>query len=334
MSSSRNINADFLKTISIFGVVYIHSSSLFNCISSYRMLFLWQFRFAVPFFVIIWAYFFEKSLNKNNESVIKFLFKKFYYTFRLFLVWSFIYFLFNCQWSTLTARDLLTKYFSGFGWSGQYFFLIMLQGIIFYPLIRICYKIRFLRYTVLICILTLYLIFEFNLLEGEGQDILYKLGYRPIIYWIPYIFLGIKLSRLNTQFNFNIFLSLLILSIIPIELYLLNLSSINREYITLGILFSSIISCSIILKNRPLKTPLIFERFFKYTGKNTLVVFITNPLIIFLLKIVIDPHLNGLCYNSIILKILIPIISTCLVFTICILIGHFIKKTMLRKILL
>lgn len=83
MEKNRYFNIDLLKAISIFGVVYIHSCSLlgFDYLSQ---IFQPLFRIAVPCFIIIWAYFFEKSFHVANRKSF-FIWRKFKKLFIVFI---------------------------------------------------------------------------------------------------------------------------------------------------------------------------------------------------------------------------------------------------------
>ena len=80
-TSKRLIGIDFLKSISIFGVVFIHSRND-NIISEITSE---LFRVAVPLFIVFFSYFLEKNLSsvstkKEYNDILK---QKF---FLLFLI--------------------------------------------------------------------------------------------------------------------------------------------------------------------------------------------------------------------------------------------------------
>ena len=96
----RNLNADILKSISIFGVVFIHASSIFGEFDI-MLFFRDMFRFAVPCFIILWAFFFEKSYDKKSEEQrLKYIY---YRSFSVFIDLS------------LNSFDLSYKVFKGVG---------------------------------------------------------------------------------------------------------------------------------------------------------------------------------------------------------------------------
>lgn len=63
---NRQTHLDVLKSFSIIGVIFIHGGMLIGCNSFVAETLAHLFRFCVPVFIIIWAYFLEKSLQKNS----------------------------------------------------------------------------------------------------------------------------------------------------------------------------------------------------------------------------------------------------------------------------
>ncbi|WP_363323170.1 acyltransferase [uncultured Maribacter sp.] len=329
---TRNINADLIKSISIFGVVYIHSCTVFGEIDS--LVFLRDiFRFAVPCFIILWAYFFEKSYAKKTpEQRKKYLINRFIHLLRVFIIWSLFYFILTVDLDTLNFKKFFSIYFSGHGWSGQYFFIILFQLIITYPILRKTYNIKFLKILVILTSITLYVLFEFHL--SNIPVILNKLGYRPIYFWVIYVFIGITLARNKIKSISSIFILSPLL--IGLELYILRLKNIiHLDYITLGTLTFSILLCISFLKLKNLNYSEKLNRLIDFIGKNTLVIFVSNPLLIIALKQLIQ--YSGIYIEIMLmpiwLKICISLLAVLTVFSGTLIISNLLHKTKLIKFL-
>lgn len=325
----RSFSADILKAISIFGVVFIHGSFLLGGTSEFSTTIAWIFRFCVPAFIIMWAYFFENSYSKRNKKdQKKYIYSRFKHLFIVYFIWSLIYFIFLANWETLTIKDLFIKHFSGYGFSGQYFFIILFQLLIFYPLIRWFYTQNKFRYVVLALVFGLYLIWGYY--SEILPSFINKFGNRPFIFWMPYVFLGIALARkemfkISRIFVFSIFL-------IPIEFYFLE--TINPKhpmYITPAVLISSSLTTIAFLGLRFNLMKSKLNDLMIFSGTNTITVFVANPLIIIGLGLITSPSPgNDL---SIYLKILFPLISTVIVFLLCLVLAFLINRSKLKGVL-
>jgi surface polysaccharide O-acyltransferase-like enzyme len=189
-SSSRQFTPDLLKAIAIFGVVYIHTYPMFaNPLADvFRSL----ARMAVPVFIILWAYFFEKAFAKTRPK-IPYILKKWGHLAVVFVSWSLIYLAFKESWTMPTVASWLVRHFSGGAWPGQYFFLILLQLIPFFWLLRKLYEIKWCRYSLLFVAILSYFILGYAF--EELPYVIRKLSLRPLLYHVPYVFLGIALAR-------------------------------------------------------------------------------------------------------------------------------------------
>ena len=123
--------ADSLKGIAIIGVVCIHVSRLFfgtdgGFINYY-------FHWAVPVFIIISTYFFIKSDIKKHNSYSNSCKKRFIGLFVPYIFFSLIYFFLTSE-PNISILKIITRHFTGYGWTGQYFFIIMLQLVFVFPL--------------------------------------------------------------------------------------------------------------------------------------------------------------------------------------------------------
>lgn len=321
---TRNLSADLLKSIAIFGVVYIHGHSLLGGTYFLSELIENLFRFCVPSFIIMWAYFFEKSYSKRDSKEQKaYLFGRFKHLFGVFLFWSVIYFLITVNWQTVSLKDLITKHFSGYGFAGQYFFIILFQLLLFYPVLQWTYNRKVARFIVLvICIVSYIIRGYFPLLLPEA---ILKLGDRPFLYWLPYVYVGIALAReqLPKLSIWGVFSLLLI----PIEFYWLEIIGTNHShYITLCVLVSSILTTISVIQSKFSTKHKRIEKLINFTGQNTLTIFVLNPLVIYLLEV---GQIGTKVTNSINTYTL-PIISCLLVFVFCLILSF--SKRWLNKL--
>lgn len=326
---NRSISADLIKSIAIFGVVFIHGSTLFGCTSDFLEI-LWSFfRFGVPCFIVIFAYFFETSYaKKTNQERKEYIYSRLKHLFIVFFLWSTLYFLISVDWKEITLQKLITKHFSGYGFAGQYFFIVLFQIIALYPLLRWMYSKKLIRYITIISIVFIY--FLLGYFPELAPSSFMKMGHRAFLFWIPYVFTGIALSR-NEIKKISPVCSLIIVLII-IEAYLLkNLNTVFSEYVRPMVLLSSIVFCiallqkSIEIKNNKL------NNIIKYIGKNTMTIFVSNPLVIIIFSKVVSFNFKP---NPTIFQIIVtPFLSTIFVFSICILLTEIINRSKLKGIL-
>ena len=321
---NRSLSADLIKALSMFGVVFIHGSGLLGTKSDFQMYVANIFRFCVPCFIIIWAYFFEKSYcKKASNEQIKYIINKFWQLFTVYTSWSLLYFFVLVDWENLTLRDLVTKHFWGYGWSGQYFFIILFQLLLLYPIIRWIYSNKIILHISIIIISILYIIYGYfdYLISG----LISKLGDTPFILWMPYVFLGIALTRQKTR-RFNI-LWIFILLLIPLESSYFGFE--RSAYINPSVLIASIILCLTILP-KSIKVNYIFDKIISLIGKNTMIIFVTNPIVILFLNPIIP---NDIFSNTIFWKATLPFISTSIIISISLILDWIIEKVKLNGIL-
>jgi surface polysaccharide O-acyltransferase-like enzyme len=319
-SSNRLYSIDFLKAISIFGVVYIHCSfrsGLFGCSSDISEILRGLFRFGVPCFIILWAYFIEKALQKSDKlEQYNYFKKKIVHLFVVFIIWSLGYFFYSVNWQTLTFIDLFTKYFSGYGWAGQYYFVVLFQLLLLFPILRQIYNIKTLKIGVIILTLFIYIIFAYL----KMPSIIDKLGYRLFLYWVIYVFVGIALARNSIQ-KISIWWLLLVV-LMPLEELIMKSLGVFQDlndYIRPTIIFvSTIISIIAIQTNIKQNNKII-----SFIGKNTMTVYVANPLV----AEIIHKTIPDLCFSncSVFGKIVIPLFATIVVLCFCLLIDKIIR---------
>jgi fucose 4-O-acetylase-like acetyltransferase len=323
---NRDYSADLIKSISIIGVVFIHGATLFGENSNFVLHTSNIFRFCVPCFIILWAYYFEKSCVKKNEDQRReYTIKRFIHLFKVFIFWSLLYFFINANWEELTFKKVLTSYFLGFGWSGQYYFIILLQLLVLHPLIRKLYLIKIIRFIIILSCAFMYMTWGY--FSDIIPDNILKISDRPFIYWVPYVFVGIGLAK-NEIKTVKLYFALSVI-FIAIELSYLEIFKIKHSsYLNPSVILGSILFFLSIFKNEFIEKKRILEKTIHYIGSKTLTVFVANPLVIFILKFLIPAYIFeitkqlGIFFS--------PLLSTFIILLFCLLIAESIKKIKLN----
>ncbi len=327
-TSKRLIGIDFLKSISIFGVVFIHSRND-NIISEITSE---LFRVAVPLFIVFFSYFLEKNLSsvstkKEYNDILK---QKFFLLFLPYAFFTILYFFILNDLSLIKPRELITGYWSGYGWSGQYFFIVLFQLILVFPLLQ---KIVNLKLIYIITIsLFLYLIMSYIF---WNLSFVSKLSDRIFIYWLPYAILGILLYR-NIDLFKNIANKLILFTIflIPTEFFIFNYFNIvHSSYVLVSVLVSSsLIAIYFIVNENIIKKylPDYLKKLSIYISNKTLGIFVLNPLFIFLLK----PFYHYIQVENIFIDSIIIFLFSIIIFILCILTIEILSKTFLKKVII
>lgn len=327
-TSKRLIGIDFLKSISIFGVVFIHSRND-NIISEITSE---LFRVAVPLFIVFFSYFLEKNLSsvstkKEYNDILK---QKFFLLFLPYAFFTILYFFILNDLSLIKPRELITGYWSGYGWSGQYFFIVLFQLILVFPLLQKIVNVK-LIYIITIS-LFLYLIMSYIF---WNLSFVSKLSDRIFIYWLPYAILGILLYR-NIDLFKNIANKLILFTIflIPTEFFIFNYFNIvHSSYVLVSILVSSsLIAIYFIVNENIIKKylPDYLKKLSIYISNKTLGIFVLNPLFIFLLK----PFHPYIQVENILIDSIIIFLFSIIIFILCILTIEILSKTFLKKVII
>lgn len=327
-TSKRLIGIDFLKSISIFGVIFIHSRNG-NIISE---IISELFRVAVPLFIIFFTYFLEKSLSNvsTKKEYYNILKQKFFLLFLPYAFFTVLYFFILNDLSTIKPRELITGYWSGYGWAGQYFFIILFQFILIFPLLQKIVNIKLVYITVVS--LFLYIIMSYAF---WNLSIISKLSDRIFIYWVPYAILGILLYR-NIDLFRNISNKFIIFSIILIlvEFFIFNyLNMVHSPYVLCSVLVSSsLIAIYFILNENIIKKylPDYLKKLSIYISDKTLGIFVLNPLFIFFLK----PFYFYIEVENIFIDSIIIFLFSIIIFILCILTIEILSKTFFRKVII
>lgn len=176
------LSIDIAKLLSMFGVVYIHSDGY---MSTY-------FRFGVPLLISISFFLAERKFAKDKIQMASFFKKRIPRLAIPFFIWSLFYFIINHQSHYESFLKVITKHWTGFGWSGQYYLIVLLSLTLLYPWLRrsqvTSSLILFISFFTIICFYI-----PFNYLAVSS--IVRKLGPVPFFYWLFYFYLGIYAAR-------------------------------------------------------------------------------------------------------------------------------------------
>ncbi len=308
----RNINIDVLRAAAIYGVVLIHTSTSSSRLglSGYALVSL--SRAAVPFFLVLFGFFLEKSLQRRN-SAWPYLCRRFKDLFVPFLFWTLVYYLFYGDWRHASWWFRLSHCFSGYAWPGQYFFIILFQIILLAPLLR--WVAESWPRVIAIILITL-LLYAYGIAENREFPLGSHLAIRPFVYWMVYPAWGMFLVK-RPQMKLASPLAILVLAAIPLEAAILDHARLPVDpYLRPGVLLASLVTVTFAL-NRPgshrersqLLAPI------DITARNTLAIFLLNPL---WLRIVLATGIVDLASRPF-LQTPIHLVSAALVVALCLL---------------
>jgi surface polysaccharide O-acyltransferase-like enzyme len=184
-AAGREAISDLLKAIAIVGVVCIHV----------QLPGATAFRFGVPTFITLWAYYCEIGLSRRaGREQFTYLRTRFVKIFVPYAFWSALYILLfhpRSEWHTASRHDVLDAWIGGYGWDGQYFFIVLFQLFAVIPLLRRVVRPATLWPIVAVgCVANFtscYLLSRQHLVDGLGE--------RLFVYWISYVALGIAFAR-------------------------------------------------------------------------------------------------------------------------------------------
>jgi len=325
--NSRNASADILKVLSIFAVVFIHGSFLISDSatvnnSDYLQKYVTvALRFCVPVFIFLWAFFTERTIIKKGVGApLSRLFK----LLIPFLFWSMLYFLYTYDFNNLHITTIITKHWVGYGWSGQYYFIILFQLIILFGIIR---KLAIMLIKcpgiIVICSIVIFALITYT--KWFQYGIISKLSYRPFIYWLPYVCLGIQQAHRNIfKYSIDIRWGLLSLGLICVEVYFFDPDLANLYLLPSVFLCSMILLSSICSKLTYGSLPSTLRWGVQKLSNSTLGIFCLNPLIILILSPLLK--FEGSLPQILRLPFLLPLISTLIIISLCLLIIYLLKK--------
>jgi hypothetical protein len=304
---------------------------LFSCDGEYWAVIAQCFHFGVPSFIIIWAMYMEKSWSKQPASAghwSLFLKKKLFPLIRIYLFWSLLYFLITANWNTLTVQTMITKHSLGYGWSGQYFIIILFQLLLLFPVLRWIYARRSLYYIFTILSFLLYVLYGYGF--ESLPSILVKTGRLPFFLWVVYVFAGISMAKPNVL-RPNLAMVLL-LPLIPLEWIWVNSQELEYlSYVLPSVLIGSVVLCLVLVKRGINYKKSLLTDTIHYVGSRTMTIFVANPLVIIMLDSLF-PDVRFGC-ESIFGEVLAYLLATTLVLGICLLIERLIAKVGLKGII-
>lgn len=275
-SGQRLEPVDFWRGIAIAGVVWIHCAyflphapRLLDWVATVA-------RFCVPVFILFWAYFAERSAQKPGWTPLDNL-RRAMGLLVPFLFWSILYWLVRGDLGGGVVRQI-TKYWSGYGWSGQYFFVVILQLMVVFPLLRKASDLVSPRWNALLLVICIGLA-ELWLQPGE---FLLKIGDRAAIYWIPYAICGIHLARgrsLARNLSWRWILPLLALAPFEAAWSASGIGRIGPYFLTSIAMASLVIGTTAIQGIRPgLGGWAPLRDFSSMLSRNSMGIFCVNPL--------------------------------------------------------
>lgn len=278
----RNNAADALRAWAILGVVSIHSADLVLSASQHQAVSAY-FRWAVPAFIVLSTYFSVASLLRTPEPFWHFMQRRLIKIGVPFIAYSSFYFFLTADYKNLTMASTLTRHFSGYGWAGQYFFVILIQLL---PLFIILSRIK-ISFTVLICFFVMGLVlFKTTPTALDEHLILRQLSDRPFIYWLPYAILGAFLAQHENVWRgyykaFPKSMVLCLAATIPLLIVLGQTPTGNNSpYILPTVLVASFVLVPSSLMAFEHQWP----RMVTYIGQHSMVVFCLNPFFIAMLR--------------------------------------------------
>ncbi|WP_232280951.1 acyltransferase family protein [Novosphingobium nitrogenifigens] len=181
----RDILPDVLKALAIVGVVFIHQEVPWKAI----------FRYCVPAFIAISAFYMERGWARGGMDTARFWRRNFPVYAIPFVFWSLLYAVVSggpLFFRNVPIHTLIGSQFGGFGFSGQYYFIILFQVILLFPFFRNALDSR----TKVLGAIATGFLFDWAIVYGFSQhELLEKIGYRVVVYWIGYVALGIACAR-------------------------------------------------------------------------------------------------------------------------------------------
>ncbi len=232
-------------------------------------------RLCVPAFIILSAYFAE--LSRHSAEGWRYHASRIRALLIPFVVWSLVYFLIEVDWSTLTPTQFFTRHLGGFGWAGQYFFIILIQIILLFPLLQMLAGNKWTAWGSIV--ITVPLFAWLGYFPNSLPHILQTLSLRPAPYWFAYAIIGILAAR--QKLTFFPAWTLLVLAFFPFESRLLVNAGIDSDFYLRPVVFlgSSVITLAFLSKNRfEIAKITWIRRSVEIIAPNTMGIFVLNPL--------------------------------------------------------
>lgn len=278
--ASRAVFVDCLKAAAIAAVVAIHmpggSHAIDPCL-----------RFCVPVFIGLWGYYAECSARCHPDRPMStYVRERFALLFVPYAVWSVVYFLIGPrvkEWNTTPIHTIVGGWLGGGLWAGQYFFIIMFQLLLLFPLLRAT-RPEGTGGLWLWGGLGLFAFFEFILVGIRPLALVWD---RLALQWLPYAALGIALARgwrppLNLPRFAWTCVSMAFLAGAPIETAALaSLGPVRSPYCLMTVYLGSLALLAAVLPSRASELPVgMLLNSVSFVGRRTMPIFVLNPLVI------------------------------------------------------
>lgn len=271
---SRDPRSDELKAIAILSVVGIHAGLPYSEV----------LRFCVPVFVAIWAYHFEQGLERRSDHWA-YVRDRLILTFIPYAFWTALYLLIAHpvhDWVSTPLHTIAGGWFGGYGWAGQYFFIILFQLTVLMPLLRGLVTKETLWPLLLLgfaaSIASDYYLFRYDPVRAVGD--------RLFVYWLPYAVLGIALARGYAPQG-PWFLAALLLFVAPAEMGRLSGAASGASAYLLASVSAGSMGLILALGPHGAETPPprakeagSLLKLLHYVGRNSMAIFVCNPLLL------------------------------------------------------
>ena len=181
----RDSRSDYFKAGAILAVVCIHAGMPYSN----------AVRFCVPAFIVIWAFHFERALSRRSpREFLPYVAQRFVRLLVPYLFWTALYlvlFRSASEWKQMPVHTIIGGALGGYGWPGQYFFVILFQLTLLVPFFRRWVNPRSvwisLAAGLLLNTIAHYLLFRYWVVSGLGD--------RVFVYWVCYVFMGVAFAR-------------------------------------------------------------------------------------------------------------------------------------------
>lgn len=264
-AGTRDLHADYLKAAAIVGVVCIHAGLPFEDV----------YRFGVPVFIGLWAYYLEKALARRApDTHLAYLGQRLVELGVAYIAWTLLYVqkFYDGRWDATPLHTVVGGWFGGYGWSGQYYFVILFQLTLLFPLLRRWVAdaptLPVIAAGVALNVAAGYWLFENRWISAVGD--------RLFIYWIPYVAMGIALARgeLSRRPGLGVVAVLLLLAA-PIEG---RLFAEHSAYLALTVTLASLLllMSAVAADRAPLRPPGLLGRTVAFVGRNTFAIYVAN----------------------------------------------------------
>lgn len=274
-SVNRDARSDELKAAAIIGVVCIHAGLPYADV----------LRFCVPVFVAIWAFHYEIG-QARRTNLWRYALQRLCRLLIPYAFWTVVYLVVfhkPTEWLSTPVHTIVGGWLGGYGWSGQYFFIVLFQLTLLFPIIRMLVTPKSIWFAIAIGgafnAFSNYILFDMRILSGLGD--------RIFVYWLPYVFLGVGFARGFPPPRPWQILGVAALAAVPSEFaWIVETRGQGRSvYLLPSVFFGSVF---VLLALGPRVNQVSLTRWsslyvcsaVRQIGKQSFVIFLCNPLII------------------------------------------------------